>query len=142
MNYANIPFFSLVETFLRRGTKVKIRVRGASMRPFLKEGDTVLIVPVLPETIGCGDIVLTHTAFGVVLHRILFIRKGEIWLSGDANCRQLEYTTPKLIIGRADKAWRNGQPVKINSRRMRALAFGWYLLYPFRRYLLDYRNAF
>lgn len=132
----NAPFFREVEQFLRRGHKVAIYVQGGSMRPFLMNGDKVLLASVVHKKLSRGDIVLAHTIHGVLLHRIVRMRNEEICLAGDANSRQLEYVTRAEIIGTVEKAWRKEKILCVNSFAKRTLAFLWYLLRPFRGYIL------
>lgn len=132
----NASFFREVECLLRRHIKVAINVQGGSMRPFLRNGDKVLLIPARRKKISRGDIVLAHTSGGVLLHRVVRMRREEIWLSGDANSRQLEHITKSDIIGIVDTAWRKESILCINSFPRRILAFFWYLLRPFRGYIL------
>lgn len=134
----NAPFFKEVEHLLWNNMKVIIYVQGGSMRPFLRNGDKILLVPVTSCTLSEGMIVLAHTSAGVLLHRIVHMRKDkdEIRLAGDANSRQTECITRKHIIGVADKAWRGERLLPVNSFSRRVLAFLWYLLRPFRGYIL------
>lgn len=132
---SNVPFFEEVERLLHEDIKVTILVKGGSMRPFLQNGDKVLLAPV-SQKISRGDIALAHTSFGVLLHRIVRIKGERIWLAGDANNRQLEQTTRDEMIGIVEKAWRKERMLSVNSPFNRALAFLWYLLRPFRGYIL------
>lgn len=132
----NASFFREVEWFLRDNNKVMIPVKGGSMRPFLHNGDRVRLIPVVHRKLSKGDIVLAHTSFGILLHRIVRMRDEEIWLAGDANSKQLESITREEIIGLVDKAWRGEKELDINSFYKRALAFLWYRLRPFRGYIL------
>lgn len=136
----NAPFFREVEHFLQRRHKVTIYVQGESMRPFLKNGDKVLLSPIAHKKLSEGDIVLAHTVYGILLHRIVRIRNEKISLAGDANSKQLEYITRTEIIGIVEKAWRKEKVLCVNSFPKRALAFLWYLLRPFRGYILGAYN--
>lgn len=135
LEVANILFFKEVESILRKNQKVIFRLKGGSMRPFLQDGDTVRITPVIFDTLRRGDIILARTIFGVLLHRVVSIRKDGFCLAGDAN-RRLEQVARENIIGILDAAWREGRELNINSSSMRILAFLWYGLRPFRGHLL------
>lgn len=130
--FPNVPFFHEVGRLLRQNPAVTLRVQGGSMRPFLREGDTVRLVPFVPERLRRWDIVLAHTAFGILLHRVVRIRNNRILLAGDAN-RRLEETDSKHIIGIVDAAWRRETP--LNTQAIPLLVL-WYGLRPFRGYLL------
>lgn len=132
----NLPFFREVEKNLQKKLKVTIHVQGGSMRPFLQNGDKVLLAPITTKKLSRGDIVLAYTSFGVLLHRIVRIRGETVWLAGDANNRRLEQTTRKDVFGVVDRACRKGKLLNVNSLSGRILAFFWYLLRPFRGYLL------
>lgn len=131
----NASFFREVESILSENLKVIFHVKGGSMRPFIQEGDAVQIAPLSSGRLRCGDIVLAHTDFGVLLHRVVSIRKEKIGLMGDAN-RRLERTTTDRIIGILDAAWRGERDLKINFFHMRMLALFWYVLRPLRGHLL------
>lgn len=130
--FPNVLFFYEVERLLRQNLSVILRVQGGSMRPFLREGDTVRLVPFVTERLQRWDIVLAQTTFGVLLHRVVSIRNNRILLAGDAN-RRLEETDSKHIIGIVDAAWRRETP--LNTQTIPLLVL-WYGLRPFRGYLL------
>lgn len=133
--FPNTPFFSEVERLLKDNLKVTFHAKGGSMRPFLQDGDTVRLAPIIPGQVRKGDIVLAHTAFGILLHRVVSIRKDQIVLAGDAN-RRLEYTDESRIIGVVDAAWRGKRELRVNGFPKRVLACLWYGLRPFRGHLL------
>lgn len=133
--FPNVPFFKEVEELLKEKRKVIFRVKGGSMRPFLWEGDTVRIAPVVSGGLRKWDIVLAHTDFGVLLHRVVRIQGDKIILAGDAN-RRLEQTDRENIIGVVDAAWRGERELKIESFPKLLLARFWYRLRLFRGHLL------
>lgn len=69
---------------LRSGLSVRIPARGASMAPFIRDGDEVLVEP-LARPPRRGEVVLVRVAGGaVVLHRVLASRAGGVVTRGDA----------------------------------------------------------
>ena len=42
----NSQFFALAKQLLQEGKKIEITVKGNSMRPFLSDGETVVVTPV------------------------------------------------------------------------------------------------
>ncbi|MCB9547508.1 MAG: S24/S26 family peptidase [Myxococcales bacterium] len=68
---------------LAAGLPVRLRARGASMRPAVRDGDVLLLAPDAAHA-GVGDLVLVpREDFGVV-HRVI-ARVGErVWVKGDA----------------------------------------------------------
>jgi translation initiation factor IF-1 len=131
----NELFFQEVETLLKEGKKVTFRLKGGSMRPFLRDGDVIRIAPKPYDQLQPGDIALAHTNNGVLLHRIVAIEGERVHLLGDAN-RQGELTERKKVIGVFDAAWRGKKTLHLDSHGMRKLAFYWYKIRPLRRYLL------
>ena len=139
MNHSlpNHAFFKEVECFLDNGMDVTIYVQGGSMRPFLENGDKVLLTPPsCPEKVNKGSIVLARTSIGIVLHRVVRIQKQRLLLAGDANAYQLEQTTPEDVMAIVKAAWRGEQTVDICSFRIRTMAWVWFLFRPFRGCLL------
>ena len=133
----NDVFFKEVQHFLRNGREVTIYVQGGSMRPFLENGDKVLLTPPFNHgKIGRGSIVLARTSIGIVLHRVVRIRKQGFILAGDANAYQVEQTTREDVIAIVKAVWRKEQRIDIDSFRIRAIAWLWYLVRPLRGGLL------
>ncbi|MDR0892647.1 MAG: S24/S26 family peptidase [Mediterranea sp.] len=131
----NELFFQEVETLLKEGKKVTFRLKGGSMRPFLRDGDVIRIVQKPYDQLRPGDIALAHTDLGVLLHRIVAINGEQVHLLGDAN-RQQELTERRKVMGVFDAAWRGEKSLHLNSVTMRTLALYWYKIRPLRRYLL------
>lgn len=91
----NELFFAEVQAQIRQGKKVKIRVRGNSMLPFIRNNDEALLIPPTPEKIRKGTPVVAQTdELGIVLHRIHRIDGNRITLLGDGNINQFEHTSP------------------------------------------------
>ena len=98
-------FFSkvLADTLARGGT-VRLRVQGASMLPWLREGDSVRIQPADVRRIVRGDIALYWRAPGrPILHRVVgVIEKGGTTVYeclGDAESGGTETVQSSDIIG-------------------------------------------
>ena len=91
----NELFFAEVQAQIRQGKKVRIRVRGNSMLPFIRNNDEALLIPPTPEKIKKGTpIVAVTDELGIVLHRIYRIDGNRITLLGDGNIHQFEHTSP------------------------------------------------
>lgn len=65
------------------GRDVWFRARGGSMRPCLRDGDLLLLVPRDYGQLRSGDLVLMKDGSRVVLHRLLARRAGWILTKGD-----------------------------------------------------------
>lgn len=115
------------------GKKVKLRVKGDSMYPFIHgNGDVVILAP--PVAVRKGDIVLARIApEEYVLHRVVRITGENILLAGDGNLFRSEECSLADVAGVAEKLIRRGKERCLTARRARFYAYVWRLLLPFRR---------
>lgn len=134
----NQILFRVVETVLKNGKQVKIRVAGRSMEPFLVEDrDIVILKPLTSDGLRRGDIVLFKTGEFYCLHRIIRIRKERITLCGDGIYQSTEIIPKSNILGILHSVVRpSGKVIACNSLGWKIKSGIWMLLYPFRRYLL------
>lgn len=71
-------FSEVVAGALAGGKAVRLRVQGASMRPWLREGDPVRIQPAAGRPVRRGDVVLFRRAPDrPILHRVVRVRRDE-----------------------------------------------------------------
>src|SRR2546426_273461 len=116
----------LAADLLRRGGPLRIKARGASMVPFLWDGDVVLVVPSTGTEVGVGDVICYETSPGrLFLHRVIerrrerFVAKGDALTSTDAIDR-------RQILGKAVAIERRGSVKRLDTRiawwRNRAIA--------------------
>jgi hypothetical protein len=102
------PFFAgLVVDTLARGESVVLRVQGASMLPWLREGAAVRIRPAAGRRLRRGDIALFLRAPDrPILHRIVAVHAAAAGLHydclGDAETGQPERVAAAEVIGLAD----------------------------------------
>lgn len=126
-----------VEILLAEQKNVSIYVRGGSMRPFLREGDKVTLIPACEQNVRKGMIVLARTSRGMVLHRVVKVRSnGEVLLAGDANAWQRELAEMGEVWGVVSDAYRQGRELELYSCRMYTAVCIWNLLRPLRGGLL------
>ena len=130
-------FFAEVQAQIRQGKKVKIRVRGNSMLPFIRNNDEALLIPPTPEHIQKGTPVVALTdELGIVLHRIYHIEGNRITLLGDGNVNQFEHTSPDRIIATVSHYYRGKYTIKVNSWYMYLIGRLWMAAHPWRRKVL------
>lgn len=97
----NDIFFQSVEEMLEQGLSVDIKVKGFSMRPFLRDGiESVRLVRVSAEELKRGDVVLFRHNGRHTLHRYFGIREGKLIFKGDGNCCLTEQTEPAEVVAR------------------------------------------
>jgi len=74
----------LIQFSLGHDHRVKLSVDGASMMPFIRSGSTVELASIKRPM--RGDIVLAESGpKKYVIHRIVKLNNGQVWLRGDAN---------------------------------------------------------
>ena len=84
MTTSNEQFFALVEEQLAAGQQVRLTLQGGSMRPTLRDGDTLLIAPP-GHTPEVGEVYLFRCSGTHLLHRLVE-QNGDICLmQGDHN---------------------------------------------------------
>ena len=133
----NNIFFAEIQAQIQQGKKVKIRVRGYSMMPFIRNNDEALLIPPTPEHIKKGTPVVALTdEMGIVLHRIYHIEGNRITLLGDGNVNQFEHTSPDRIIATVSHYYRGKHTIKVNSWYMYLIGRLWMAAHPWRRKVL------
>lgn len=102
---------------LAAGVAVRLRARGASMRPLLRDGEDLRIVPAPWSVIRPGDIVLVSTPGGAALHRVIALnaRAATVRTKGDGE-REPDGALPfDAVVGRADAVLRRGRWVALDT---------------------------
>lgn len=141
MNTRTIPNDILIpeiKRFIDDGHTAIFRVRGNSMRLFLKDGrDKVVLAPCQKAEVR--DVVLAEITPGhYVLHRIIKKEGNRLTLKGDGNVYGTEECTTDNIVGIATGFMRKGRNTidSVNGRKWRIYSHLWLMLTPLRRYIL------
>jgi hypothetical protein len=53
------------------GLPVRLRVRGQSMAPLIRDGDVIRVIPVSVDQVAVGDVILFRTGTGLLAHRVI-----------------------------------------------------------------------
>lgn len=98
----------LMAAILRAGRDYRVRVRGRgfSMIPFIKDNDAVMLKPVdLRRGIKFGDVVAVSSGNKgkIVVHRIIRLKRGCCQTKGDNNLKADPWCTIAHIIGVVDE---------------------------------------
>jgi hypothetical protein len=106
-----------------RGRVVRLVARGNSMRPFLRDGDEIRIVPPSPGLPRPGEIVLVRTDCGASLHRVIRVneRTATIRTKGDGLSEADQPVARTAVIGLAEAVRRHGQWVSLTTSWRRLL---------------------
>lgn len=97
-------FGLLSSELLRAGNTIRFRVKGASMKPLIRDGDVVSVAPLEQTRLHIGDVVLFTVGNGrALLHRVIKIRSGigeeEILIQGDRSTNPDGYIKKSDIFG-------------------------------------------
>ena len=124
----NSQFFALAKQLLQEGKKIEITVKGNSMRPFLSDGETVVVAPVGADSpLKICDVILAETSTGqVMMHRIREISPAGILMKGDGNLSQTELVRPADVMGRVVSVHRKGKPMSLYTPFLLFLARIWH----------------
>ena len=140
----NALFMAEVEKALQQNHRVKIRVKGNSMRLFLKnERDLVLLEPINPSKLKVNDVVLAQiTPKHYILHRIIRIEGNALTLMGDGNIRGTESCLTTDVMAKARAFYRKGRSKADYTDGFKWTIYSsiWLKLKPFRRYILAIVN--
>jgi len=80
--FKNKAFFKEISTMIDAGQVVSFPVKGTSMRPFLKEGNTEVFVQKGTEY-NKNDICLFQYQGKTILHRLIKIKDNQYYFRGD-----------------------------------------------------------
>lgn len=127
---SNDIFFAQIEELLSEGQSVIIRVKGHSMRPFMRSDRTSVRIAPLTDSerklVSVGDIVLFRYRGHHVMHRIRRIEEDRITLAGDGNYRLWEHCSHDDIVGMVtDVVSYKGRSISCNSRLWRCASRIW-----------------
>lgn len=137
VQFANAQLLPEIVKLLEEGHTVTLRLRGNSMRPFLKDNrDRALLIKATHPQKGAP--VLAEISPGhYVLHRIINIDNQNVTLRGDGNLAN-EYCTINDIKASVVGFYRKGRRTldHVDGWKWNLYSFIWVRLYPIRRYLL------
>lgn len=119
-------FAQLSAGILHSGTAIRFQASGASMRPLLRDGDTLLVVPVNARQVQVGDVLLFISDQGQALvHRVIRVHNenGELAFSirGDRALASDGRITQEQVLGRVSQIERQGQVINTAALGMRLL---------------------
>ena len=132
---SNELFFSGVEQLLAEGKSVRIKAKGRSMEPFIRDGrDEIVLSAGTQARKGC--IILARTDEGIVLRRVINIEGNAVTLMGDGNLYKTESCLREDIIAVATRIVRKGKSIDPECFMERFKARIWMIARPLRRPLL------
>lgn len=119
-------FAAIGAELLGGGSALRFTARGSSMHPLVRDGDTLLIRPRQPESIGTGDVVLCETDAGQLLvHRVIRRRaEGDgvrFLVQGDQVAGPDGWIPAVRVHGRLDEIERDGRRLDLTATAPRML---------------------
>jgi signal peptidase I len=132
---SNEDYFTEVQRILREGKEVRIRVKGNSMRPFIQDGDSILLRAYKGESLALGSNILAKDKDKFVFHRFVGKKNDHYILAGDGNLILREYVGATDIIAIAYTHYPKDKNKLVAIDRLwpRLRGLGWYHIRLFRR---------
>ncbi|MGI6292874.1 MAG: hypothetical protein GX281_02065 [Bacteroidales bacterium] len=123
----NTLFFAEVAEQLALGHAVRMRARGNSMLPFIRDGRDVLVLGKPGEdSFRRGRLVLARLEEDrYVIHRVVKVQGGMLWLRGDGNLKVYEMCSRAEVLAEITEVVRNGRSIRQGSWRWNAYRFLW-----------------
>lgn len=116
-----VPVAELAGQVLRQGGRLKIRARGASMLPFLLDGDIALVAPAHGQEIRVGDVICYEASPGsLLLHRVIK-RDGDRFVARGDALRFTDVILRNEVLGKVLTIERHGRVRRLDTREARGL---------------------
>jgi len=116
----------LAAALLGEGQGLRFCARGASMRPFIRDGDVLDVRPVDVRRLRRGDVVLFRDGEDRLLaHRVVRVSRAGLATQGDALARSDGVIEYDRLLGRVCSVERGGRQIAVGGRwrRWSALLF-------------------
>lgn len=107
-----LRFRPVLKALLSEGLSARFIADGRSMLPTIRDGDTLLVEPVQPESIGCGDLLVAEYPSAIRAHRVVALpgaERREFLMRGDALPLPDAPVSPERILGRVAGVKRAGR---------------------------------
>lgn len=123
----NGPFFREVAIRVAEGERVRIRAKGNSMLPFIRDGkDEIILEKPNTHSFQKGRMLLIKlVGERYILHRVKRISEGLILCHGDGNLSVFETCTGEDVIAEATEVIRNGKRIREGSIRWNLYRYLW-----------------
>jgi signal peptidase len=113
----------LSKDIFKTGKSIRFRAKGWSMRPFIRDGDFIVVSPVEYSLIKTGDVVFYLTAKNKALvHRVIKKSKKDkddritMFIKGDATFSTPEKTDTQNVLGKVVAVERNGRKKRLDTK--------------------------
>jgi len=122
----------LSKDIFRKGKSARFQAKGWSMRPFIQDGDFIVVSPIENSSIKTGDVVFHLTAESkIMVHRVIKKYKKDkdnriiMFIKGDATFSSPEKVDIKNVLGKVVAVERNGRKKRLDTKfyRIKGLLF-------------------
>ncbi len=113
----------LSKDIFRKGKSARFQAKGWSMRPFIRDGDFIVVSPIESSSIKTGDVVFCITTENkVIVHRVIKKHKKDkdnkitMLIKGDATFSSPENVEMQNVLGKVVEVERNGQKKRLDTK--------------------------
>lgn len=113
----------LSKDIFREGKSIRFQAKGWSMRPFIRDGDFIVVGPIENSSIKTGDVVFHLTTENKVLvHRVIKKHKKNkdkritMFIKGDATFSSPEKVEMQNVLGKVVAVERNGRKKRLDTK--------------------------
>ena len=114
-------FGELCAAILRRGRSVRFRVHGESMNPNVLDGDVVTVAPVASRDLHRGDIALSQSPEGFLVHRVVSSLAQDGPLQTKSDTALAADPCADRVFGRVTHIERGGKQERLNAWQVRCV---------------------
>ncbi|OGW17824.1 MAG: signal peptidase I [Nitrospinae bacterium RIFCSPLOWO2_12_FULL_45_22] len=139
VNLGITDLLELSQAILEKGNSIRFQAKGWSMRPFIQDGDFIIVSPVQNSSIKKGDVVFYSTDENkAIVHRIIKKYKNNgtttFLIKGDASFGLPERVDIRNILGKVTAIERKGWKKRLDTKFYRVIGLLFAGISPFSRW--------
>jgi signal peptidase len=130
----------LSKDMLEKGHSIRFQAKGWSMRPFIRDGDFIVVNPVKNSSIKKGDIVFYSNAENkIIVHRIIRKYKKnhriKVLIKADAPFGSPEKVDRQNVLGKVVAIERYGREKRLDRKPYQIIGLLFAVISPFSRWI-------
>jgi len=130
----------LSRDILKKGKSIRFQAKGWSMRPFIRDGDFIVVSPVKNSSIRKGDVVFYFNAENkIIVHRIIRKYKKNdritVLIKADASFGSPEKVDIQNVLGKAIAIEKNGREKRLDRKLYQIIGLFFAVISPFSRWI-------
>lgn len=113
----------LSKDIFRRGKSIRFQAKGWSMRPFIRDGDFIVVSPIKNSSVKTGHVVFCITTENkIIVHRVIKKYKKDkdnritMLIKGDATFSSPEKVEMQNVLGKVVAVERNGRKKRLDTK--------------------------